>query len=48
MSHIDWKSLPIGIRQHLADRSRIRQLTKQDLLMLMEWVLSNPEVPDGD
>ncbi|MGB7721787.1 MAG: hypothetical protein WBL65_17920 [Bryobacteraceae bacterium] len=28
-------------------RLRTRRLTKDDMLRLMEWVLSGPEVPEG-
>src|ERR1017187_6784326 len=46
MPRIDWTSLPRAVRKHLEDRARTRELTAQDLMRLMEWVLSNPEVPD--
>jgi hypothetical protein len=47
MPRIDWRTLPRNVREHLEDRLRTRQLTKDDMLRLMEWVLSGPEVPDG-
>jgi hypothetical protein len=46
MPRIDWTSLPRAVRKHLEDRARTRELTAQDLMRLMDWVLSNPEVPD--
>ncbi len=46
MPYIHWKHLPREVRKHLEDRSRIRELTADDLARLMEWILSNPEVPD--
>lgn len=46
MPHINWHSLPRKVREHLEDRARTRQLSKEDLTKLMEWVRSNPEVPD--
>lgn len=48
MPYIDWQNLPLSVRQHLKDRARVRQLEAQDMVRLMDWVLSNPEVPDGD
>jgi len=47
MPHIDWKALPAGIRSHLEERMRSREITKQDLNQLMSWILTNPEVPGG-
>jgi hypothetical protein len=47
MPFIHWATLPAAVREHLYDRARIRSLSKSDLLLLMEWVLTNPEVPDG-
>ena len=47
MPRIDWRKLPPGVRRHLEDRARTREITKTDLLALMEWISSNPEVPDG-
>lgn len=47
MPHIDWKNLPRSVREHLEDRSRVRGITKAELIRLMEWVAGNPEVPDG-
>ena len=48
MPRIHWKQLPLGVRQHLRDRVRDRNITPTDLERLMEWVLSNPEVPVGE
>jgi len=47
MPHIDWPSLPRQVRKHLEDRARMRELSKADLLTLMEWIRSNPEVPNA-
>lgn len=46
MPHINWHSLPRNVREHLAERVRSRELSKEDLLKLMEWIRGNPEVPD--
>jgi hypothetical protein len=40
-------TLPRNVREHLEDRPRTRQPTKDEMLRLMEWVLSGPEVPEG-
>jgi hypothetical protein len=37
----------VGIRQHLFDRLRTRELTPKDLAKLDAWIQTNPEVPDG-
>jgi hypothetical protein len=47
MPFIQWAKLPAAVREHLYDRARIRSLSKPDLLLLMEWILTNPEVPVG-
>jgi hypothetical protein len=35
------------VRDHLEDRLRSREISKADPLKLMEWIRSNPEVPNG-
>jgi hypothetical protein len=47
MPHIDWKHLPRSVREHLRDRQRTREITEDDLVKLMNWASTNPEVPDG-
>ena len=47
MPHINWHSLPPKLRDHLEDRLRTREISKADLLKLMEWIRNNPEVPNG-
>ena len=47
MPFVDWRRLPGAVRRHLEDRARIRQLSAGDLMLLMEWVLTRPEVPEG-
>jgi hypothetical protein len=47
MPHINWKKLPRGVVEHLQDRSRIREISREDLLKLAAWIGGNPEVPDG-
>ena len=49
MPKIDsWTSFPTGVRQHLIDRMRDRQITLADLNELRLWIESKPEVPEGD
>jgi hypothetical protein len=47
MPHVDWHTLPRKVREHLEDRARIRELSGADIVRLMEWIRSNPEVPNG-
>jgi hypothetical protein len=47
MPHINWHSLPSQLRAHLEDRLRTREISKADLVKLMEWIRSNPAVPEG-
>jgi hypothetical protein len=47
MPFVNWTNLPRAVREHLYVRARSRELTKVELSLLMEWVLSNPAVPDG-
>ncbi len=43
-----WDNLPAGIRQHLVDRMRDRAISIGDLDRLRQWIVSHPEVPEGD
>jgi hypothetical protein len=47
MPHIDWKHLPRNLREHMHDRLRTRDITEDDMLKLMFWISTNPEVPEG-
>jgi hypothetical protein len=44
---IDWQSLPLSIKQHLIERLREREITRDDLETLKFWIGGNPEVPGG-
>ena len=44
----NWGNLPAGIRQHLIDRMRDREISISDLNRLRLWIESRPEVPDRD
>jgi hypothetical protein len=49
MPHLKtWKSLPVGIRKHLLDRMRDRNISVEDLNRLRLWVESKPIVPEGN
>jgi hypothetical protein len=47
MPKMDWAALPRGIRDHLLDRARLREISARDLALLLEWIKTNPVVPDG-
>lgn len=42
-----WDKLPSGIRQHLVDRMRDRNISIADLDKLRVGIESNPIVPEG-
>jgi hypothetical protein len=43
-----WGRLPEGIRQHLIDRMRDREISIADLNQPRLWIESKPEVPEGE
>ena len=43
-----WDRLPAGVRQHLIERMRDRQISVADLNQLRLWIELSPEVPEGD
>lgn len=43
-----WCSLPEGVRQHLIERMRDREISVSDLNRLRLWVETRPQVPEGD
>ena len=43
-----WGNLPSGVRQHLIDRMRDREISIAHLNHLRLWIESRPEVPEGD
>ena len=47
MPKIGWRSLPLGIKRHLVERLRDREITPDDLEALKRWIARDPEVPDG-
>jgi hypothetical protein len=38
---------PAWNRDHLRVRTRERELSKEDLAALLDWIRTDPEVPDG-
>jgi hypothetical protein len=40
-----WDNLPEGVRQHLIERMRDREISVSDLNQLRLWVETRPEVP---
>jgi hypothetical protein len=47
MPKIDWRSLPLRIKQHLIERLKEREISQDDLETLKLWIAGNPEVPEG-
>jgi hypothetical protein len=43
-----WDNLPEGVRQHLIERMRDREISVSDLNQLRLWVETRPEMPEGD
>lgn len=43
-----WENPPEGVRQHLGDRMRDREIKLVDLNQLRLWMETRPEVPEGD
>jgi len=49
MPHLKtWRELPPGIRQHLIERMRDRNIRIADLDRVRIWVESRPLVPEGE
>ncbi len=47
MPRVRRRSLPEPLFRHLARRVRERRVSAEQLLLLREWLLSEPEVPVG-
>jgi len=47
MPKIQWAELPPALRNHLFDRFKQRQITKEDLFALEEWKRRSPDAPEG-
>jgi hypothetical protein len=48
MPRINWRNLPAWKRRKLEDRVRTREICAADIRKLQTWILSDPEVPDGE
>jgi len=44
---IQWRDLPLALRDHLFDRLRERRISAEDLYNLKRWRETEPEAPDG-
>lgn len=42
-----WPRIPAGIRNHLIERMRDRNISLDDLNQLRVWLETRPSVPDG-
>jgi len=42
-----WSQMPAGLRDHLIERMRDRNIGLEDLNRLRLWLESKPEVPEG-
>jgi hypothetical protein len=42
-----WPQIPAGIRDHLIERMRDRNINLDDLNRLRAWLEKRPEVPNG-
>jgi hypothetical protein len=48
MPHIEtWTRLPAGVRDHLIERMRDRNIRIEDLNRLRLWLETKPTVPEG-
>lgn len=45
---VSWSQMPPGVRAHLAERMRDRNISLDDLNRLRLWIESQPEVPGGE
>ncbi len=43
-----WDHLPEGVRKHLIERMRDREISVSDLNQLRLWGETRPEAPEGD
>jgi hypothetical protein len=48
MPRIDWARLPKAVRVHLQQRVKDRSITEDDIILLSNWIKTNPEVPSGE
>ena len=48
MSRIRREHIPPALFQHLLDRIQSRNIAADQLVLLSQWLDSDPEVPDGE
>jgi len=48
MPRIQWAALPRGVREHLLDRLRTREIRAADVTALLAWINTDPELPEGN
>ena len=47
MPKIRRKGIPAALLRHLFDRVREREISEDQLGLLLDWIETNPEVPHG-
>ena len=47
MPKVRRRNLPRPLYEHLLERVRERQIASKDLILLVDWLDANPDVPDG-
>ena len=47
MPRIRREGIPPQLLDHLLDRARERKISREQFELLAEWLLTNPEVPEG-
>ena len=47
MPRIRRADVPPGLLRHLLDRIRTRVITEEQLGLFNDWVLTDPEIPEG-
>lgn len=47
MPKIRRQNVPQNLIEHLADRVRLREISASDLIVLRDWLDTNPEVPEN-
>ena len=48
MPKIRRRNVPQNLIEHLADRVRLREVSVSDLIVLRDWLDTNPKVPEND
>lgn len=48
MPKIQFQNLPLEIERHFLRKVRKRALSNENVIALIEWLVTEPEAPDGD